>query len=122
MLLSHHDKNLNLKPFDVIELQGYIKNQINGKYLIVLSRPPIVKTSCTESIWKNTKEWSEGCDIAAMMEGISLDVPCYPSQQPKNLQKVQVLSMDTVKIGNRKDLQMENPEEDIMESPFIETN
>lgn len=84
MLLTTHDRNLNLKPFDVIELQGFNKNQVNGKNLIVLSKPPVWKATCNEFIGKEvTTEWMAGCDLAEMMEGISLDVP--GPMQSKNL-------------------------------------
>jgi len=46
MLLAAHDKGAQLKEKDVIELQGYTKNKINDKHLIILARPPIRKAEC----------------------------------------------------------------------------
>jgi hypothetical protein len=76
MLLSTHDKGLNLKPLDVIQLQGYSKSKVNNKHLIVLTRAPIRKAECKETIGNtDTKEWSEGQDLAQLMSNVSLDVP-----------------------------------------------
>ena len=115
MLLAAHDKGINLKVNDVIELQGYQKNKINDKHLIILSRAPIRKAECKVQIGlQKTLEWADDQDFEELVQGVSLDIPM--PKQPV----VSVLSMDTPAILNKKDTEIiENPEdEELKMNPF----
>ena len=117
MLLAAHDKGINLKVNDVIELQGYSKNKINDKHLIILSRAPIRKIECKVQIGlQKTLEWADDQDFEELAQGVCFDVP-MPKQPVAS-----VLSMDTPSILNKKDTEIiENPEdEELKMNPFGE--